>query len=410
MPSESPIPRPQTVLGLAPLMRQALAGEDLRPLAQMLLQRASANPHEAGALLDAAILSEFQGQGGIAAELRQEAMRLCRHYRIQGGKQPPVLHVLALKVPGPLMANAPLECLLEGSDIQLDLYYVGGNLPEPERLPAHDLLIVAIGESRSAQPVLRHWAERLRAWPRPVINDPRRIIAAARDRLGLQLQGLPNLVVPPVWRLDRAQIADLAKGQGLETGITLPLLIRPLDSHAGQGLTRIDRLEDLTAVLATRTEPAYFVSPFIDYRSADGWFRKYRLVWIAGRPFPVHLAISAHWMVHYLNAGMADSAAKRAEEAAFFNAFETDFARRHAEALAAVHAALGLDYVGIDCAELADGRLLLFEVDPAMVVHDMDPPALYPYKLAPMRRIKAAFRDLLVDASRHRPPGLAEGS
>jgi hypothetical protein len=88
--------------------------------------------------------------------------------------------------------------------------------------------------------------------------------------------------------------------------------------------------------------------------------------------------------------------------------FDRDFALRHAEALAAIHATFGLDYLGIDCAETADGRLLIFEVDPAMVVHDMDPIDRYPYKPAAMRRIFAAFRALLISAVESRPPGLRE--
>ncbi|QIK39183.1 RimK family alpha-L-glutamate ligase [Caldichromatium japonicum] len=389
-------------------MRRALAGEDLRPLSQALLQRADADPHEAGALLDAAILCEFQGRAALAANLRREALRLCRHYRVQGCAQTPALRVLALKAAGPLLANTPIECLLADGDIALEVYYVGEDLPDPETLPEHDLLFVAIGESDAHQPLLAHWAERLRAWPRPVINDPRQIIASARDRLWQRLQGLPGVLAPPVWRLGRAQLADLAAGQGRE-GYGFPLLIRPIDSHAGQGLTRIDRAEDLAALLASHPEPTYFVSPFIDYRSPDGWFRKFRLVWIGGQPLPVHLAISERWMIHYLNAGMDGSAVKRAEEADFFKGFESGFAQRHAKTLAALHAALGLDYVGIDGAELPDGRLLLFEADPAMVVHDMDPPAIYPYKLAPMRRLFAAFREFLSGVSKHRPPGLGQG-
>ena len=94
------------------------------------------------------------------------------------------------------------------------------------------------------------------------------------------------------------------------------------------------------------------------------------------------MAVSDHWMVHYLNAGMAEDAAKRAEEAAMMASFETGFAARHADAFAALHAAFGLDYFAIDCAEDREGRLLLFEADTAMIVHDMDPPDLYPYKRA----------------------------
>jgi len=64
-------------------------------------------------------------------------------------------------------------------------------------------------------------------------------------------------------------------------------------------------------------------------------------------------------------------------------------------AFAALHARLGLDYMGIDCAELPDGRLLLFEADTAMIVHAMDPPDLFAYKAAPMRKLFAAFEAML---------------
>ena len=56
---------------------------------------------------------------------------------------------------------------------------------------------------------------------------------------------------------------------------------------------------------------------------------------------------------------------------------------------------MGLDYFGIDCGETADGRLLLFEADVAMIVHSMDPPELFPYKQPQMRKIRDAFRDML---------------
>ena len=119
------------------------------------------------------------------------------------------------------------------------------------------------------------------------------------------------------------------------------------------------------------------------------------------------MAISSHWMIHYLNAGMAESADKRAEEARFMAGFEQEFAVRHRAALTAIHQAIGLDHLGIDCAESRDGRLLVFEIGPAMVAHAMDPVALYPYKPDTMQRLFAAFRALLITAAR-RPPGLGE--
>src|SRR5262249_4382159 len=111
--------------------------------------------------------------------------------------------------------------------------------------------------------------------------------------------------------------------------------------------------------------------------------------------FACHMAISDHWIIHYLNAGMRESEAKRAEEARFMAEFEHDFARRHAGALRAICERVGLDYFAVDCGETADGRLLLFEADVAMIVHSMDPPDLFPYKLPQMQKVRDAFRAML---------------
>jgi hypothetical protein len=105
-------------------------------------------------------------------------------------------------------------------------------------------------------------------------------------------------------------------------------------------------------------------------------------------------------MVHYLSAGMAEDPARRAEEAAWMASFDTDFAQRHRDAFEALHRRIGLDYFGIDCAEHPDGRLLLFEADVAMIVHDLDPEDVFPYKKPAMRRLFAAFQAELARAAR----------
>jgi hypothetical protein len=120
---------------------------------------------------------------------------------------------------------------------------------------------------------------------------------------------------------------------------------------------------------------------------------------IGGRPFACHMAISDHWMIHYVNADMDASEWKRAEEARFMQGFDTGFALKHARTLTAIDALLGLDYYAIDCAETRAGELLVFEADTAMLVHAMDPPDLYPYKGPQMRRIFGAFRAMLGSAA-----------
>jgi hypothetical protein len=160
-------------------------------------------------------------------------------------------------------------------------------------------------------------------------------------------------------------------------------------------LEKLDDPAQIAVYLGRHDGDVFYLSPFVDYSGADGRFRKLRVALVDGRPFLVHLAISDHWMVHYLNAGMDQDGAKRAEEAAMMASFDAGFAARHAAAFAAIHALYGLDYLALDCAEDRDGRLLVFEADTAMIVHDMDPPGLYPYKAPALRKLFAAFQALV---------------
>ncbi len=199
--------------------------------------------------------------------------------------------------------------------------------------------------------------------------------------------------------IGRAELTRLAQGArdigAVLNGARFPIIARPADSHAGTGLEKLDDATALAAYLATRPEDDFSIAPYIDYRSADGLFRKYRIALIAGRPYACHMAVSAHWMIHYLNADMRARPERRAEEAHFFATFDEDFAVRHARALAEIDARFGLDYIPFDCGETPDGRLLVFEAGTNMIVHSMDPPDLFPYKPAQMRKVFGAFEAML---------------
>jgi hypothetical protein len=107
------------------------------------------------------------------------------------------------------------------------------------------------------------------------------------------------------------------------------------------------------------------------------------------------MAIAERWDIWYLNAGMTASASKRLEEETFMHTFDIGFARRHQRVLAALVERVGLEYFMIDCAETADGSLLIFEADNTAVVHNMDPPSVFPYKAPQMHKIFDAFAAML---------------
>ncbi len=107
--------------------------------------------------------------------------------------------------------------------------------------------------------------------------------------------------------------------------------------------------------------------------SADGLARKYRVMMIDGQLYPLHLAISNHWKIHYFTADMADRPEHRAEDAAFLENMPAVLGPRATAALAEIQSRLGLDYAGIDFGLNASGEILLFEANATMVVHPPEP-------------------------------------
>lgn len=391
--------RPPALIGLARLMRMAFDGAALLPIAQQLIERASANEADAEALLDLSTVLQLQGIRDVGLATQAQALQIQRVYELPACRTP-AIRLLALTAAGDLMTNTPLPFLIEDSDIALTSLYLLPDEPLPHDLPAHDVAFIAVSESDATRALLDQLAERMPSWRGPVLNRPDRITRTSRSQACERLADAPGVSMPASARSTRDALQRLSTGT-LQVGDVLPgggfpLIVRPVDSHAGHGLEKVESPTELAAYLQASADDAFFISRFIDYRSADGWFRKYRVVLVDGVPYAGHMGVSAHWMIHYLNAGMTESAPKRAEEEAFMRNFETDFARRHAVALRAISDRFGLDYLVIDCAETVDGDLLVFEVDPGAVVHAMDPVALFPYKRRPMDKVFAAFRALLL--------------
>jgi glutathione synthase/RimK-type ligase-like ATP-grasp enzyme len=376
--------------GLAELMRLAFQGVDLTPLGRTLLERVgeTPGPSSANALMDVATILHIKGNHEVAQSMQDQALQIRQLYRLPARKQP-VIRLLAIYAPGDLNANTPLEFLAENSDIELNMLYLTPGLPVPDEIPAHDVLFVAIGESERNLELLQLLEGVITAWPRPALNLPGKIANLARDTVSELLRWAPGVAMPASLRMDRKILGRVAD---------FPVIIRPVDSHAGVGLIKADDPAAISEYLQTMPQSEFFVSQFIDYRNEDGLFRKYRVVLIDGKPYASHMAISEHWMVHYLSGGMAENAWKRAEEERFMTDFDTDFAARHHAALRSIAIRTGLDYLVIDCAETREGRLLVFEVDSSAVVHALDPVEVFPYKKPQMDKVSRAFRSMLVKA------------
>jgi hypothetical protein len=299
--------------------------------------------------------------------------------------------VLALTRIAPWAANVPLELVIDEAQIALTRLYLDGSESLDElraQVPPHDVLFNTIAESDDARPALELAARLIEALGGDGINLPRAVATLRRDDVAARFARSATVVAPPVVRADRDAVAVRE--------IAAPLVIRPVGSQAGNAFERIDDDGARDAYLARYPAAAYYVTPFVPYQSADGFYRKYRIIFVDGKPYACHLAISPRWMIHYYNAPMREHAWMRDEEAAFLDDLGRVFDGPRAAALAEIAAAVPLGYFGIDAAIAPDGRVLLFEADAAMLVHGTDPVDLFAYKQAAYARIKAALTGLLL--------------
>lgn len=294
-------------------------------------------------------------------------------------------------------ANLPLELIVDEDHTTVHRLYIADeddDLIFRHALPAYDVIFNTIAESERAQPVLRlaqRLVDRLGA---TCIDAPNAVLAMSRDAVAARFAASATVIAPPVERVGAAAL----RGRR----VTAPLIVRPFGSQAGIDLAKIDDDDALAIYLDAHSHPEYFVMPFVDYRNADGLYRKYRVMFVDGRAYPCHLAISPRWMIHYYNAPMAENQWMRDEESRFIGNIDDVFTGTARAALEEIGATIPLEYFGIDCAIASDERVLLFEADSAMLVHGTDPQGLFPYKPAGFARIKRALAAAI--RSRVRPP------
>ena len=301
---------------------------------------------------------------------------------------------------GRASGNVPFDLLVPTPDNCRIKYAIDYAAPaEDAALPASDLAFNAIGEPDVAEPLIERLRDFARDYARPLLNAPERVAATRRDRLPALLDGIAGLQTARCLRLDDLSIplenTSVALMQWLDANrLTLPLLVRPAASHGGAGLARCMDQAELEAALRAAQGPGY-LSSYRDCRGADGYYRKYRVVFVDRRPYPYHLAISPHWMVHYYSAGMLVEPWKREEETRFLADPRAELGAPAWAALEALGLRLDLDYAGVDFALLPDGTGCVFEAHATMLTHRERPDGPLAHKNPYVQRIADAFERLL---------------
>lgn len=259
-------------------------------------------------------------------------------------------------------------------------------------LPAHHAIWNTITDADRSAAALQIAARITGTVDTPVINDPKAVLATSRMRLPELLHGVEAAVVPRVRLLPRERIEEADLGW--------PLLLRAPGYHSGQHFVLIENPEGLPSAAAALPGNELLVIQYVDTRGTDGLFRKYRVIVVDGTLYPLHLAVSESWKVHYFSAGMAENPERRAEEARFLESMQSALGSRACAALERIAKRLALDYAGIDFALDGEGSVVVFEANATMTVPAPPSDARWDYRRSHVNRILSATRRMLFDRAR----------
>ena len=305
-----------------------------------------------------------------------------QRYRGQGSATPLLLLGSARR------GNIPTQYILDDRTFAVTILYAEYYKPELP-LPSHSLVFNVIGDADLCPAALAAAEEITARIDAPVINPPSRVSLTGRAANATRLGTLPGVRTPNIVMVARN---DFCKANGL----TFPLLLRANGFHNGQHFVRVESREDLEVAASELPGETLLAIEYLNARDLDGMVRKYRVMCIGGVLYPLHLAISADWKVHYLTADMATNPAHRAEEGRFLEDMPTVLGATPMKALTAIGEVLGLDYVGFDFALGSDGSVLLFEANPTMVIIPPTLERIWDYRRASIERALNAARHLLV--------------
>ncbi len=374
-------------------------------LANLLLEEgelADAREHFETALrLAPAHPEAHQGLGSLLVELGEPEAALEHHrigYRHRAvihlpyrGDAPPIRLLQLVSANG---ANVPLRHLLDDHVFQTSVVLPQFHNPA-DPLPEHDVVFNAIGDADNSEAALEAAVDFLALTPAPVLNHPSAVLRTARAENLARLSRLPGVLTAHSARLSRELLAAPdAPATLLALGFSFPLLVRTPGFHNGRHFVKILDPAELPRCLQPLPGDQLVVLQFLDSRGSDGKVRKYRVMLINGRLYPLHLAISSDWKIHYVTADMSDSVAHRAEEARFLEDMPYVLGPRATTALEHIQRELALDYAGVDFGLSPQGDVLLFEANATMVVHLPPPDERWNYRRAAVQRIHEAVRDM----------------
>jgi hypothetical protein len=343
-----------------------------------------------------------QGLGAVLADLgdragaREHFRRGFRGHAVSTlpyrGDKPPIRLLQLVSSGG---GNIPSGLFLDDTRF-LTSVVVADHLDPLTPLPPHQIIFNAIGDADLCEVALEAATRIVAGAKVPVINDPRAVTKTGRIGNAERLRGIAGVRTAHTIAIARDILAGPdGAGAVAALGFSFPLLLRSPGYHTGRNFVLVEAAAHLAAAATDLPGEELLTIEYLDARGRDGKARKFRVMMIDGRLYPLHLAISREWKVHYFTSDMGEDPGHREEEARFLKDMPAVLGTQAMRALTAIQAALGLDYAGIDFGLSDDGDLLLFEATATMVIAKPNDDARWAYRRGAIDRVLEAVVAML---------------
>jgi len=365
---------------------------------------------EAALRIDADHVHAHRGMGNLLAGLGDAAG--AQRHRDKGftghavtvlpyrGESAPVSVLLLVSASG---GNIPTSSILDDHTFKSTVL-VAEYCDRKTALPPHDLVFNGIGDADICGEGLAAACALVAQTKKPVINHPARVLQTGRAANVDRLRGLPNVIVPRMRKLPHPALVGAGAAETVAAnGFAFPVLARTPGFHTGQHFIRAETPDELAKVVAGFPGDDVWLIEQLDARDNDGLFRKIRVMMIDRKIYPLHLAISRNWKIHYFRADMAHSAENRRKDGEFLDDMRRAIGARAVAALERIAVTLDLDYGGIDFAVNAAGDILFFEANATMVMVPLTTDEKWDYRRSAFDNVFAAIRRMLMDRA-----GIAE--
>lgn len=255
-------------------------------------------------------------------------------------------------------------------------------------------LVNLITEPEQNGDILESLGKALRDARGKVINPPETVLRSTRDQIARRLTGVPGLLVPKVVRFKTAK-PELAVQMIERAGLQYPVIVRRAGTHTGRIVGLFDNAADLGTALTGGGD--HIATEFVDFRSMDGLYRKYRFFFIGKQIIFRHMLVSDEWSVHARDRRrfMLERPELRAEEERLFDKVEGALPSSMVQTLEMIRERMGLDFFGMDCGIMPDGRVVLFEANATMNFLPFLAEPEFAYVQRCLGPAQQAFRELL---------------